>query len=368
MKILTLQQPLKKEEELACKKESKEDGEVVSDDKKKEKKLRKEKKESRRGKKNKQPVGPMHFTANNEPRALDVLGDLDPSIFNECKEKMRPVKKALKALDKPDLSLSQSEQVTHTRQCLVQIGNQINICLAEYKDPESIKEWRSNLWYFVSKFTEFDAKKLYKLYKHATKKGETGSNPVSSPEKKEDTTNSKKHGDKPHGDSKRGDKHSDKYNDNSTSAKDGSSKESRQVKRRIEEVEDNSNSGTPNKKHQSTTSTTSSTTTGSTTTISANTQLANSNNSSSSNSNSTETPRHKESKDSKHKDMKRDRERDRDRERSHGERGIDRLATTKDERVRRDSGGYSIGGGHYSGAREDDHWVLRDGRDPRDGR
>lgn len=25
----------------------------------------------------------MHFTANNEPRALDVLGDLDPSIFNE---------------------------------------------------------------------------------------------------------------------------------------------------------------------------------------------------------------------------------------------------------------------------------------------
>lgn len=30
---------------------------------------------------------PMHFTANNEPRALEVLGDLDPSIFNECKEK-----------------------------------------------------------------------------------------------------------------------------------------------------------------------------------------------------------------------------------------------------------------------------------------
>lgn len=30
----------------------------------------------------------------------------------------------------------------------------------------------SNLWYFVSKFTEFDAKKLYKLYKHASKKNE----------------------------------------------------------------------------------------------------------------------------------------------------------------------------------------------------
>lgn len=25
----------------------------------------------------------MHFTANNEPRALEVLGDLDPSVFEE---------------------------------------------------------------------------------------------------------------------------------------------------------------------------------------------------------------------------------------------------------------------------------------------
>lgn len=106
---------------------------------------------------------------------------------------MRPVKKALKALDRPDQSLSEAEQVAHTRHCLVQIGNQINTCLAEYKDPEQIKEWRSNLWYFVSKFTEFDAKKLYKLYKHATRKGGGDSNVsvTSSPEKKEDTSNSK---------------------------------------------------------------------------------------------------------------------------------------------------------------------------------
>ena len=30
----------------------------------------------------------------------------------------------------------------------------------------------SNLWVFVSKFTEFDAVRLYKLYKHAVKKRE----------------------------------------------------------------------------------------------------------------------------------------------------------------------------------------------------
>lgn len=87
-----------------------------------------DKKEKKRAKKEKKMAGPMHFTANSEPQALDVLGDLDPAVFNECKEKMRPVKKALKALDNPDDSLSEIEQVNHTRLCLLQIGEQINTC------------------------------------------------------------------------------------------------------------------------------------------------------------------------------------------------------------------------------------------------
>lgn len=65
------------------KKEIKEEVEDVPEEKKKEKKTKKEKKENKKAKKAKQAAGPMHFTANNEPRALDVLGDLDPSIFNE---------------------------------------------------------------------------------------------------------------------------------------------------------------------------------------------------------------------------------------------------------------------------------------------
>lgn len=135
-------------------------------------------KEPKKGKK--KADGPMHFTANNEPRALNVLGDLDPNVFNECKEKMRPVKKALKALDNPDQTLSTQEQVNHTRACLLSIGKQIDVCLNVYREPDKIKEWRSNLWYFVSKFTEFDAKKLFKLYKHALKRTEENSNNSSS--------------------------------------------------------------------------------------------------------------------------------------------------------------------------------------------
>lgn len=133
----------------------------------------KKSKANKEQKKNKSKAeGPMHFTANNEPARLDVLGGLDPSVFNECKEKMRPVKKALKALDNPDQSLSNADQVSHTRACLVSIGRQIEVCLADYKEQEKIKEWRSNLWHFVSKFTEFDAKKLFKLYRHAIKKAD----------------------------------------------------------------------------------------------------------------------------------------------------------------------------------------------------
>ena len=47
---------------------------------KEKKKVKKEKKES---KKKKKPTGPMHSTANSEPRALEIIGDLEPSVFNE---------------------------------------------------------------------------------------------------------------------------------------------------------------------------------------------------------------------------------------------------------------------------------------------
>lgn len=78
-----LQPMVKKEDEVVVKKEIKEEIDDLPEEKKKDKKMKKEKKENKKTKKSKQSAGPMHFTANNEPRALDVLGDLDPSIFNE---------------------------------------------------------------------------------------------------------------------------------------------------------------------------------------------------------------------------------------------------------------------------------------------
>ncbi|EMP35239.1 Chromodomain-helicase-DNA-binding protein 2 [Chelonia mydas] len=172
--------PVKKKQK---KKENKENKEKQSTTKKekegeKEKKKTKDKKEkakgseTKSGSKGKRSQGPVHITAGSEPIPIgeDEDDDLDQETFSVCKERMRPVKKALKQLDKPDKGLTVQEQLEHTRNCLLKIGDRISECLKAYSDQEHIKLWRRNLWIFVSKFTEFDARKLHKLYKMAHKK------------------------------------------------------------------------------------------------------------------------------------------------------------------------------------------------------
>uniref|UniRef100_A0A8C2XSK1 Chromodomain helicase DNA binding protein 2 n=1 Tax=Cyclopterus lumpus TaxID=8103 RepID=A0A8C2XSK1_CYCLU len=125
-----------------------------------------------KGVKGKKTEGPVHITAGSDPVPIEGKEDdeLDQDTFSVCKERMRPVKKALKQLDKPDEGLSDQEQLQHTRTCLLKIGDRITECLKAYSDPEHVKIWRRNLWIFVSKFTEFGARKLHKLYKMAQKK------------------------------------------------------------------------------------------------------------------------------------------------------------------------------------------------------
>ncbi|XP_048667439.1 chromodomain-helicase-DNA-binding protein 1 isoform X5 [Marmota marmota marmota] len=138
----------------------------------KEEKLGESKSESKeRSKKSSVSDAPVHITASGEPVPIsEESEELDQKTFSICKERMRPVKAALKQLDRPEKGLSEREQLEHTRQCLIKIGDHITECLKEYTNPEQIKQWRKNLWIFVSKFTEFDARKLHKLYKHAIKK------------------------------------------------------------------------------------------------------------------------------------------------------------------------------------------------------
>ncbi|EPQ10012.1 Chromodomain-helicase-DNA-binding protein 2 [Myotis brandtii] len=172
--------PMKKKQKKKENKENKEKqmGSRKDKDGDKERKKSKDKKEkpksgdAKSSNKSKRSQGPVHITAGSEPVPIgeDEDDDLDQETFSICKERMRPVKKALKQLDKPDKGLSVQEQLEHTRNCLLKIGDRIAECLKAYSDQEHIKLWRRNLWIFVSKFTEFDARKLHKLYKMAHKK------------------------------------------------------------------------------------------------------------------------------------------------------------------------------------------------------
>lgn len=145
----------------------KKEGNNDADGKKKKKKRKKDKKD----KKVKKGPGPaLHFTHGNKPQIVD--NDLDPHIFSQCKEKLRPVKKVLK-------QLSENPAAKET-DCLLKIGARILECLNDYKnEPEVAKEWRNHLWTFVSKFTEYSPKRVYKMYKHAMKNAPNGiSKPV----------------------------------------------------------------------------------------------------------------------------------------------------------------------------------------------
>merc|ERR1719341_3183568 len=169
--------------------------EIIEDDdssedegRKKDKKEKKKEKEEKKKEKPKAALGPVHIGSNE----LLLKSDLDPATFAQCKEKMRNVKKSLKALDKPDPNQTPEEQVSNTRRCLVKIGRHIDLLLAPMSDDKA-RDWRSHLWFFVSNFTEFDAMKLFKLYRHAVKKDNEGGGEKEGKEHKEHKEHREKH-------------------------------------------------------------------------------------------------------------------------------------------------------------------------------
>ena len=55
---------------------------------------------------------------------------------------MRAMKRSLKQLGDPDTSLSEADQLQHTRECLLNIGKHINDVLTSFTDRDKINEWR----------------------------------------------------------------------------------------------------------------------------------------------------------------------------------------------------------------------------------
>ena len=79
-----------------------------SEDDKKKKDKKSKKKDGKKKGKAKAPSAPVHIGSSE----LSLKSDLDSETFAQCKEKMRAVKKSLKALDKPDPNQTQEEQVS----------------------------------------------------------------------------------------------------------------------------------------------------------------------------------------------------------------------------------------------------------------
>uniref|UniRef100_A0A3Q3WNJ6 Uncharacterized protein n=1 Tax=Mola mola TaxID=94237 RepID=A0A3Q3WNJ6_MOLML len=152
--------PAKKKQKKKDNKENKEKQGTPKKEKEgdKEKKGTKPRKEKAKAVKGKKTQGPVHITAGSEPVPIEGKEDdeLDQETFSICKERMRPVKKALKQLDKPDEGLSDQEQLQHTRTCLLKIGDRITECLKAYNDPEHVKIWRrGKLFLFLASNTFF---------------------------------------------------------------------------------------------------------------------------------------------------------------------------------------------------------------------
>ncbi|XP_031564506.1 chromodomain-helicase-DNA-binding protein 1-like isoform X2 [Actinia tenebrosa] len=168
----------KKEKKKAKKEEKPPKEEKEKEKEKKEKKETKvkeerEKKESSSMDEDQLPISSPESKHDNHAHVNSYSADhMDKETFDACKEKMRPVKRALKMLESPEQDVEDKDQVAQTRQCLLKIGDHIMDMTSQYKDHDVASEWRGNLWTFVSKFTAFEAKKLYKLYRHAVKKRE----------------------------------------------------------------------------------------------------------------------------------------------------------------------------------------------------
>merc|ERR1712130_277314 len=214
--------------------------EIVEDDdssddekKKKDKKSKKKDDKSKKKAKSKAATGPVHIGSSDQ---LNLKADLDPETFAQCKDKMRAVKKSLKALDKPDPNQTPEEQVANTRKCLVKIGKHIDSIIDNMSEDQS-REWRSSLWLFVSNFTDFDARKLFKLYRHAMKKDPSSQDEKESSqekeikkEKKEKSKHKKKH-------KERGKDHRKSVDSDSKDSKDGKdAKEGKDTKHHKERV------------------------------------------------------------------------------------------------------------------------------------
>jgi hypothetical protein len=118
-------------------------------------------------KKSKQQAQESNNSNNNKKEKKIIL---DEKTFAECKDILRPVKKALKNIYIIEDTSKEKDHLELIQRYLLEIGDKINDYLTMYSDPEKINKWRNYLWVFVSKFTSsWTYERIKNLYKKFAK-------------------------------------------------------------------------------------------------------------------------------------------------------------------------------------------------------
>lgn len=115
------------------------------------------------------PSGAGNSNASSSKEKKIVL---DEKTFEECKNILRPVKRALKDINIIESSnaLTDKTHLDQVRRLVLDIGDKINDHLASYSDLEKINKWRNYLWAFVAKFTtSWNFERIKNLYKKFAK-------------------------------------------------------------------------------------------------------------------------------------------------------------------------------------------------------
>ncbi|KAM3851099.1 CHD1 helical C-terminal domain containing protein 1 [Vipera latastei] len=88
------------------------------------------------------------------------------SSLPKCKEYLKPFRKFLRRLNFPK-DYPKERKLICTRKNLTIVGDHINMFLQHYCKTWELKHWKKMLWRFVSLFSSYDEKQLYKLYRYS---------------------------------------------------------------------------------------------------------------------------------------------------------------------------------------------------------
>ncbi|CAL8096469.1 unnamed protein product [Calicophoron daubneyi] len=107
---------------------------------------------------------PIAITLEDESEFRKMRGPL----FLKCKEKLLPIKKHFKQLER--LEDSSEEDTKYFAKVMLRIGDHIHSLVRDMKNEEDRHRWKEYFWEFVQIFSKKSTEELRHIYRHAAKR------------------------------------------------------------------------------------------------------------------------------------------------------------------------------------------------------